>query len=251
MEFLNQSLHFTCQLEFCLNLSVSISVFLKIIPRSRQICAFKIPDLFKAPPDSTLKPRLESKEEYYNWNENNFCVLPDEETLIGANRLILKCEDMTRKELKRIIDKKRSPINTMIFNQNLNSLLVGEENGCFSQYGRNHSGDFKKQKEYGDVGVGVVYVSDWSGNFAVVGGRNGKISLINMKKRQVIAREIRTAIGSVCSLTLCRVSQSKMHLAVGGYGRDYSNSQTDLFNVSDLLNLGENQGGNVKSTNNK
>ena len=136
----------------------------------------------------------------------------------------------------------------MIFNLNLNSLLVGECNGCLSQYGRNPSGNFKKQKDYGDVGVGKVYAIEWSGNFAVVGGSNGMISLIDMNRRQVIAQGIETAIGIINSLRFCRVSQNEMHLAVGGYRNDYSNFKTDLFDVSKLFNLGGNKGQNFKIT---
>ena len=119
--------------------------------------------------------------------------------------------------------------------------MVGESNGCLSQYGRNPSGDFKKHKDYGNVGVGEVSAIDWSWNFAVVGGRNGKISLIDIKNRQVIQKGIQTAIANIYSLKFCRISQSEMHLAAGGLGMNYSFSKTDLFDVSKLLNLGPNK----------
>ena len=69
-----------------------------------------------------------------------------------------------------------------------------------------------------------------------------------MKKRKVIAKGIRTAIGYIYSLRFCRISESEMHLAVGGIGRDYSKSKTDLFDVSKLFNLRENKEENVKAT---
>ena len=237
----------SCKFEFSLNPSFFIYLFFKIIPRSSQVCAFEISDLFKAPSDSTLKPRLKSKEKYYNWYENNFCVLPDGNTLIGANYSLLKSEDITGNRFKIVIDQKRNHISTIIFNLNLNLLLVGDEDGCLSQYGRNPSGDFKKQKDYGDVGVGEIFDIDWSGNFAVVGGTKGKISLIDMKKRKVIANGVRAAIGYIYFLRLCRISESEMHLAVGGGGKDYSKSKTDLFDVSKLFNLRENKEENVKT----
>ena len=219
---------------------VCISLLSKIIPSFNQISTFEISDFFKITPNSTLKSRHNSKENYYNWNENHFCILPDGETLIGQNNGNLKAEDMGGKKMRVFIDQKRSQIETMIFNQNLNSLLVGERNGCVSQYGKEFSGDFKKQKEYGDIQGGKLLASDWSGDFEVVGGEKGVITLIDMNKRKVIQKGIRTAIGCVSSLQFCRVSQNEMHLAVGGLERDYSNFKTDLFDVSDLFNLGGN-----------
>ena len=165
---------------------------------------------------------------------------PNRKTLIGGNGDILKSEDITRKEVKVIIDQKCSDISTMIFNRNLNSLLVGDNNGCLSQYGRNPSGDFKKQKHYGNVKMGKVFASDCLGDFAVVGGEKGIISLIDMKRRKVIQNKIKTAIREVYSLQFCRISRNKIYLTVGGIGtRDYSDSKTDLFHVSHFFNLGE------------
>ena len=179
-------------------------------------------------------------------------MLPDSNTLVGAKNNILQVEDIIRKKIRRVIDQKKSQINTMTFNQNLNSLLVGEENGCLSQYGRNLSGDFKKQKEYKDIGIEEIYAINWSGNFAVVGGSKGGISLIDMERRKVITKGIRTAVGSVLTLQFCRVSRNEMHLAVGGFGQnDYSNLKTDWFDVSDLFHLGGNNEENAITTKKK
>ena len=216
-------------------ISHSISLFLKIIPRTNIVKAFEISNFFKS--KSFYRPTHKSKEGYSNFFKNQFCLLANGKTVIGHFGDLLKTEDITRKEIRGIIDQKESENTTMIFNQNLNSLLVGVRNGCLFQYGRNLFGDFKKQKEYGKVGVGVIIASDWSGNFAVVGGRNGKISLIDMTKREVIAKGITTAIGEVFSLQFCRVSRNQMYLAVGGKNNDYSNSKTDFFDVSGLFNL--------------
>ena len=176
-------------------------------------------------------------------------MLSGGKTLIGAKDTILKSEDITRKEIKVIIDETKDGTATLIFNLNLNSLLVGRFNGSLCQYGRNPSGDFKKQKDYGNVGVGIVSASDWSGNFAVVGGNNGMISFIDMKKRKVIRKGIETATKMIYPLRFCRISQNKMYLAVGGLYNDYYFSKTDLFDVSKLFNLGGNKRENVKTTN--
>ena len=98
------------------------------------------------------------------------------------------------------------------------------------------------------MGVGLVYASDWSGNFAVIGGDKGMIILIDMETKQVITKGIKTAIKCLYSLKFCRISQNELHLAVGGYQKDYSNSKTDLFDVSNFLNLVGNKRGNPEIT---
>ena len=214
-----------------------IFLFPIIIPSESHAIALEVSEILKAYPNSIVKPKHKSQDKYFNSFENSFCVLPSGEIMIGENSGILKTEDITRKEIRVVIDQKES-IETMIFNKNLNSLLIGEKNGIVSQYGRNPSGNFKKQKEYRNVEVGRILASDWSGNFAVMGGSRGVIILIDMNRKLVIEKRIRTAIQWVCSLQFCRVSQKEMYLAVGGgYGKNYSGFKTDLFDVSDLFSL--------------
>ena len=165
-------------------------------------------------------------------------MLPDGKTLVGGTPSgSLKVEDITGKDAPLEIDNQGSLIKTMIFNQRVNSLLVGYLNGCVTQFKKDSSGNLRKEKRYGNVGVECVYANDCSGDFAVVGGKNGRISLINMRSRTVITMGMQTAIWRIFSLQFCRVSETEMHLAVGGTNRDYSHSKTDLFDVSELFNL--------------
>ena len=165
--------------------------------------------------------------------ENSFLILPDEKTLIGSGgaHRILQTEDSTCKEDSVVIYQK-SLVYTMVYNENLNSLLVGYVNGCVSQYNLKPSGVLEKQTDYGEVLVSRVDASDWSGDIAVVGGGDGEIRLIDMRRRQVLGHRIQTALGSIYTLQFCRVSQKEMHLLVGGCDSDYSNSKSDLFDVS-------------------
>ena len=164
-------------------------------------------------------------------------MLPDGKTLLGGSGLfvgVLQTEDITQEKSLMIIDQ-GSYIFTMIFNQSLNSLLIGNINRSVLQYERDSSGILRKKKDYGDIGVGCVLASDSSGDFAVVGGDNGIIKLIDMRTRKVFEKGIETAIGRIESLQFCRVSTTEMHLVVGGRGRNYSDSKTDLFDLSKLF----------------
>ena len=138
-------------------------------------------------------------------------MLPNQKTLVGESQSeSLQIEDISSKEAPVIIDEKR-PF-TMIFNRKINSLLAGYRNACVSQFERDSSGVMKKQKEYGDVGVGWVYASDCSGDIAAVGGSKGFIQLIDMKRRELLGERMETAIGNILSLQFCRVSKNEMHL---------------------------------------
>ena len=205
-------------------------------------------ELLKVPQKCSLKSNHKSKGKYWNLYNSNFCLLPDGKTLIGGTKLnTLQCEDITRKEIKIVIDQIGSSINTMRFNRKINSLLMGNNKGCVFQYGRESSGYFKKQKEYGNIEVGSIFAIDCSGDFAVVGGRKGIIKLIDMKSRKLLGKGIKTAFKWIEFVQFCRVSKTEMHLAVGGGKKNYSNSKTDLFDVSRVFNLEDNNGGNLKT----
>ena len=102
---------------------------------------------------------------------------------------------------------------------------------------RNKNGQWEIFKEYGKVNVGSVQSSDYSGDIAVVGGINGSLRFINMRKGQLIGQSMETAIGEIWSVQLSRVSENAMHLTVGGVNSDYSNSKADVFDVSGMFNL--------------
>ena len=172
-----------------------------IISRKSQVKMFELSEILEGSPNCTVKPKHESRGKYYHGLENNFLMLPNQKTLVGESESdSLEIEDMISKEAPVIIDEKL-PL-TMIFNRKINSLLAGYSNACVSQFERDSSGVMKKQKKYGDVGVGWVYASDCSGDIAAVGGDNGMISLINMKKKEVIQKGIRTCFEEVFSCLL-------------------------------------------------
>ena len=201
---------------------------------SKQVSVFELSDIFKVPSNSTVKPKFKSRGKYQSIFENNFLLLPDGKTFIGGKSDSLKSEDITGKQGPMRIDK-GNKIFTMGFNPKINSVLVGFANKWVSQYGRDSSGVMKMLRNYKDVGVGDVFASDIAGDIAVVGGQHGKITFINMQTRTLLQKGIQTAIKQIWSLKFCRISETEMHLIVGGRGKDYSDSKTDLFDVSSLF----------------
>lgn len=209
---------------------------LGVIGRTDHIRVFELSEVLKAPSNSSLRPKAKSKAKYYNSYEKNFLILPDEKTLVGRGKSgCLQFEVVPGKEA--VVEIDQGEAHTMVFNPSLNSLLVGYGTRRVSQFEKDSSGVLKKQMDYKHIGVGWVQASDCSGDIAVVGGSEGKITFIHMRRREVLQRGVQTALANIESLQFCRVSQTEMHLVVSGFDLDYSNSKTDLFDVSELFPL--------------
>ena len=135
-----------------------------------------------------------------------------------------------------MIDNQDSVVLCIIFNQELNCLLVGYFNGYLIQYQQNTFNSWKVQNNYGYLKLGSIYSIACSGNIAVVGGECAYIQFINIRTYQIIA-QVPTAIKLIFSLQFCPVHPFKQLLTVGGLLTDYSQSKTDLFDVSPLFKL--------------
>jgi hypothetical protein len=58
-----------------------------------------------------------------------------------------------------------------------------------------------------------------------------------MAKKQMFIPPFKTSISNVYSLEMCRVSDSKVLLTAVGYSPKYSNSESDVFDVTKLLDF--------------
>ena len=169
-------------------------------------------------------PKLKSQGIYFNLLENDFLLIPNSNTLIGKyEKVFLQIEKITKNKIQTTIDSKKIPVTSMVFNHSLNSLLIGDLNGFASQFKQDSSGNLQMEKSYGNVGVGFILAIDCIGNIAVVGGMYGVIRLIDMENQEVIGKAgTPSAMGKIFSLQFCRISKTKVHLAVGGVNNDYS-----------------------------
>ena len=179
---------------------------------------------------------MKSKRKYTNFYENNFIILPTKKTIIGFCSLTksLQIEEI-RGRTPVMIDNQNCYGNSIMYNQNLNILLVGYQNRFLIQYQQITFFTWKIQKKYTNIGVGRIYSIDLLRDIAVLGGDRGKIAFINLRKRQVIGELIDTSIYYIYSLQFCEVSPKKIILVVGGHKNNYFNYRTDLFNVTKLF----------------
>ena len=127
-------------------------------------------------------------------------------------------------------------IYTLLFCRETNQLLAGDDNGKVIQYKRNEEGIWNVTKNYGDLKIGPIISNKQYGHLVFFGGwETNKMRVLNLKKQELFGKEFKTAMNQIYSFTFCEVSPSKVLLSVSGYKPDYSNSETDIFDVSDLL----------------
>ena len=140
-------------------------------------------------------------------------------------------EDITRNK-PSLIAEHGDELNTLLYDPETETLLVGDDTGHVIQYKREESGGFTFLKDFGDVGVGYVTASTKMGGFGVFGGYDtSKIVVIDLKESKICKGTITTAFKRIFSLRVCRVSETETLLSVGGRKPSYSGSLTDVFRV--------------------
>ena len=111
---------------------------------------------------------------------------------------------------------------------------MGDESGTVTQYGEMSSEkEWKKVTEY-NLEVGKVQTGILLGKLAVFGGNNGKVQILDFLLRHMHSPE-ESAVRDIHSLEVCKVSKTLTVLAVGGNYPDYSESKTDLLDISEFL----------------
>ena len=212
-----------------------------------RISCFDLEQILTAKNNATFAALYKSEGNYYNIYENDFLVLPDEKTLVGRKNDLktLQTEDITNNaepiEIFKINQNYNQSYNqrnnqdyirTLLFNEITNCLLVGLKHGRAIQFERNSTGSWKTLKDYGNLGIGAIISCDYFGNLAVMGGNS--LRFIDMQKREIICKSLKTAIKNIRSLQFCKISKTKTFLVVSGESPNYLN-ETDLFDASKLF----------------
>ena len=189
----------------------------------------------------TVNFEFVSRINYFVCYETSFQVLPNQNTVIGVdnqNRKRLLMEDISNVNphyLPVTIGFLMNEINTILVNKQHSVLLVGDSGGKVVQYKFNlQSKVWTLQKNFGDLGIGMITSSARLDKLAVFGGDNC-VRMVDMEQLTVVERPTKTAIQSVHSVKMCAVSGMKVYLTVAGVKPDYADSKTDLFNVSGLF----------------
>jgi hypothetical protein len=202
-----------------------------------------------ASPGSIVDHVYQSQKVYYVVHENGFLVLPDGKTILGVefkNEInVLFMEDITRNNANayRQIIKYGHLIFNLLYNPISKTLFVGDNNGCAAQYQQDVNGEtWTLAKNYGNLMIGPIFSVSQIGDFVLFGGGGSfAIKAINTSTETLLSGTLRTAIGSIYSLQVCKLPENKVYLSVCGQNPHYKNDQTDIYDVTELAKTVEYQ----------
>ena len=121
----------------------------------------------------------------------------------------------------------------MLYSPNLNALIIGDQNGSLIQFDLSDGRSQMKQvKQYRDFFIGSVRSSALLGNLAFFGGYKS-FMVIDLKSRQKVGVWT-TAIYFIYFMGFHWISESKLILCIGGKYADYSDSKSDLLDITNL-----------------
>ena len=212
--------------------------FLVIKSKSSVVRSYRLSSIIANRPGETIKPQYQSEQNFHAKIKSSLIVLPDGKTIVGVDpktekKIIL--EDITTNK-HTSFGNHTGIIRCLLYDQTTQTLFAGDFKGRVMQYEKSTEDEsFVLVEDYGDVGVDAVWSSAQVGEFAIFGGYNGKIMAIDIKNRRRVERSIKTAIGFVTSLEVCKMKNLKMFLSVSGRDPDYSEDKSDFFDLTGLL----------------
>ena len=204
---------------------------------SNKIRSYSLAEVVNAANNSTIKIRHQTQNDFYMFYENSFLVLPDAKTVVGvdfSDRKKLMIEDITLRN-PRQIGTHGDCIETVLFDSLTRSLLVGDVNGHVRQY-KKEKESFTMVKDYGDVGVGVVYSSTQVGRYAIFGGDKNSLVAIDVSEQRVCAGYLKSSFEWTFSLQICEGVGSNVYLSLGGEYAKYFLNPSDFLDVTRLYN---------------
>ena len=184
---------------------------------------------------STIKIRHQTRNGFYVYYENNFLVLPDAKTVVGADgsdKKKLIVEDITQGNPTQI-GTHGGIIQTVLFDSLTQSLLVGDIYGTLKQY-KKEKQSFTMVKDYGKVGC--VFSSTQVGRFSIFGGGKNSLVAIDILRQQVCPGRLKSPFIITYSLQVCEGAGSNVYLSLGGYNPNYSSDASDFLDVTLLYN---------------
>jgi hypothetical protein len=193
--------------------------------------------IMQADDGEVVKPLNRSKGEYWVGYESTLRVLADGKTLIGvgSDRTTLITEDITDDQKPVKIGKHKNGILSLIFIEESKMLLVGDMSKKVFQYRLNRNKTWTFIKDYGNIGIGLVYSCTRIMNLVIFGGfETSSLRVIDSEKMVVIGDAYRTAIERIFSLSICK-RPDQLVLSVNGLDPSYSNEVSDVLDITDFV----------------
>lgn len=185
---------------------------------------------------------LESSSTEFAANyENNFLVM-DPQNLLGVNgkdpeELVLENLQGRRPyTFGRRKSGQRHFISTLLYDPDSKSLFRGDNRGHLIRYTLDtNQKTLEGAQPLGDLGIGPLISSTRFKHWVFFGGKNNRIKVFHLRTQEFLEGVLETSVREIYSLQVCAKSDSEVYLAVSGYGLDYTNGKTDVFDLTPLL----------------
>ena len=192
--------------------------------------------------NTSIKSIHQTKKKYYVNNQNNFCILPDQKSVVGYDYISgkLQIEDITSNAAQVVIDEFSifNIVSTIVYNRKFNVLFVGNENGRLIKYKQGKNNKWKQDHDYGKLNIGRFTCCDQFQHYAFFAGTNkNNITMININNNKMINQNIDTPFDEITSLSIGVNSKIQILLNVCGDKSDfkYTKSKTDIFKLNNLF----------------
>ena len=178
---------------------------------------------------------------YYAWYDSAFAVMSDQATVIGVsnqNHCSLVMERMGESQSQQHIANFGShggSIRTMLFMEDLHTLLAGDSKGTIIQYRYDpDKRTWAVEHSYGNAGISEIRSRTRLGHLAIFGGDTGSVRVIDTRARKLLGSPYKTGIKITRSLIACAVADSQVLISVTGQPKQYSDKLTDALDASEL-----------------
>lgn len=185
-----------------------------------------------------------SRSKLFSLFTHSFVILPEKETIIAPSKsifshILVREERLNdnSKDILTFFGESKSIVNSILYNPSLMALLACELSGNVIQYDLSQGrSNYKVVKNYGNLGMGQIHSCVNHGRFAFVAGEKSCFLVIDLFARQIVVEKISSAIQKSSSMKICKVKKDTTLLCLSGINPNYSDSKTDVFDISDLVN---------------
>jgi hypothetical protein len=123
------------------------------------------------------------------------------------------------------------------YSQSLNCLFASPLDNVIKQYDLNEgASELKLVKEYKLNSFSGVSTFTICEGILAVASHIGEVQFVDIFKREILGITVMTAVKFIVSMKLCKV-MGKTYLCVCGGDYKYSSEETDLYDVSEIMNL--------------
>lgn len=216
------------------------------IDGSSPIFRFDLRKLFESGDGAEVSHELKSRSKFFSWQENSFQVFPDKTRVAGVGYTgffgdyVVIIEDLVDKKAPLVKFAKHGMINVLLPLRNFTSFLVGFRKGRLRQFSRDEaSGKWLEERSFRGLEVGPLFSGSLWNDFALVGGNQGFFKVLDLRSRAGWGKVFPSAVKDIYSLQVCRLSEAQVMLVVTGEYPDFSTSESDFLDMSEILVRGD------------